>query len=108
MSVPRVAPSAGAPRSAASIQGTFARARQRFVAAYRAALDSSRSLRGRLVVEVTIRRDGSVAVARFVTATIHEAALQTAVLHIVRSLSFGPGAAQTVAFPIDLAPARGT
>lgn len=94
------------PRTTAAVQAVLSGAAPEIEAAYRAALERRRDTRGRLVVEITIRPDGTVAVARILRATVRDPTLQAAVLRRVRGLSFAPGPPQTVEFPIDLAPAR--
>ncbi|HXH27742.1 MAG TPA: AgmX/PglI C-terminal domain-containing protein [Candidatus Polarisedimenticolia bacterium] len=98
----------GASRTDEEIQIVFDRYKARFYRLYNEELRRDPSLRGQMVLRLTIEPDGSVSMCRLQSSDMHAPDLAVQVVDIVRTINFGAKEgvrALTIVYPIDFLPA---
>ena len=97
----------GASRTDEEIQIVFDRYKASFYRLYNRALRGDPSLKGQMVLRLTIEPDGSVSMCKLQSSDMNAPDLAGQVVDIVRTINFGAKdvEALTIAYPIDFLPA---
>jgi len=99
----------GAARTDEEIQIVFDRYKASFYRLYNRALRNDPTLRGQMVLRLTIEQDGSVSMCRLQTSDMNAPDLAAQVVNIVKTINFGAKEgvqALTISYPIDFLPAE--
>ena len=100
---------AGASRTDEEIQIVFDRYKASFYRLYNRALRNDPTLRGQMVLRLTIEPDGSVSMCKLQSSDMNAPDLSVQVVGIVKTINFGakPGVQTvTISYPIDFLPAQ--
>ncbi len=98
----------GASRTDEEIQIVFDRYKASFYRLYNRALRNDPTLKGQMVLRLTIEPDGSVSMCKLQSSDMNAPDLAVQVVNIVRTINFGAKdgvQALTIAYPIDFLPA---
>ena len=98
----------GASRTDEEIQIVFDRYKASFYRLYNRALRTDPTLRGQMVLRLTIEPDGSVSMCKLQSSDMNAPDLAAQVVNIVLTINFGAKDVQalTIAYPIDFLPAE--
>jgi hypothetical protein len=98
----------GASRTDEEIQIVFDRYKASFYRLYNRALRNDPTLRGQMVLRLTIEPDGSVSMCKLQSSDMNAPDLAAQVVNIVLTINFGAKDVQalTIAYPIDFLPAE--
>jgi len=96
-----------ASRTDEEIQIVFDRYKASFYRLYSRALRNDPTLKGQIVLSLTIEPDGTVSMCKLQSATMKAPELADQVINITRTINFGAkgGTAVTIVYPIDFLPA---
>ena len=98
----------GPSRTDEEIQIVFDRYKASFYRLYNRALRNDPTLKGQMVLRLTIEADGSVSMCKLQSSDMNAPDLAAQVVNIVRTINFGAKdgvQALTIAYPIDFLPA---
>ena len=97
----------GSSRTDEEIQIVFDRYKASFYRLYNRALRNDPSLKGQMVLRLTIEPDGSVSMCKLQSSDMNAPDLADQVVNITRTINFGAKDVQTItiAYPIDFLPA---
>ena len=104
---PRAGGGHGSTRTDEEIQIVFDRYKAAFYRLYNRELRNDPTLRGQMVLRLTIEPDGSVSMCDLESTTINASDLATQVVNRVRMINFGAKEgvdAMTIVYPIDFLP----
>ena len=98
----------GASRTDEEIQIVFDRYKASFYRLYNRALRNDPTLKGQMVLRLTIEPDGSVSMCKLQSSDMNAPDLAAQVVNIVRTINFGAKQVQavTISYPIDFLPAE--
>jgi hypothetical protein len=98
----------GASRTDEEIQIVFDRYKASFYRLYNRALRNDPTLKGQMVLRLTIEPDGSVSMCKLQSSDMEAPDLAAQVVSIVRTINFGAKQVQavTISYPIDFLPAE--
>ncbi|HKQ98369.1 MAG TPA: AgmX/PglI C-terminal domain-containing protein, partial [Candidatus Polarisedimenticolia bacterium] len=98
----------GGSRTDEEIQIVFDRYKAQFYRMYNRALRNDPTLKGQMVLRLTIEPDGSVSMCKLQSSDMNAPDLADQVVGIVKTINFGAKAvpALTISYPIDFLPAE--
>jgi hypothetical protein len=98
----------GASRTDEEIQIVFDRYKASFYRLYNRALRNDPTLKGQMVLRLTIEPDGSVSMCKLQSSDMNAPDLAAQVVEIVKTINFGAKEVQavTISYPIDFLPAE--
>jgi hypothetical protein len=105
---PKARAGAGAARTDEEIQIVFDRHKSSFYRLYNRELRNDPTLKGQIIVRLTIEPDGSVSMCELQSSDMNAPDLIAQVISRVKTMNFGPKEgvpAVTIVYPIDFLPA---